>query len=135
MNVSTSINYVWWVAAGGAVGALLHYLVVTVLGPRMGADRVVLLLTTCACVLLGIVAASGRSGVGYAFFGVGALGSAAPYTAIARQAINRTRSQSRRRTTLLAVCIVFASVSMAIAGYILADVGGIAFEKAPGGFR
>ncbi|CAG7600035.1 hypothetical protein Rwratislav_39415 [Rhodococcus wratislaviensis IFP 2016] len=135
MNVSTSINYAWWVAAGGAVGTLLHYLVVTVAGPRIGADRVVLLLTTCTCVLLGIVVASGRSGGGYAFFGAGVLGSVAPFTAVAGQALDRACPLPRRRRILLAMWTGLAGVAMAIAGYILADIGSITIEKAPSSLR
>lgn len=132
MNASTSTNYVWWVAAGGAAGALLHYLAVTVVGPRIGAGRVVLLLTTCACMLLGIAVATGRSGDGYAFFGVGVLGSVAPFVAVVGQALDRTRPRSRRPTILLAMCTVLAGVPMAIIGYILADIGSIASEKLAG---
>ena len=135
MNVLTSINYVWWVAAGGAVGALVHYLAVTVAGPRIGAGRVALLLNSCACMLLGIVVASGRSGHGYAFFAVGVLGSVAPFTALAGQALDRTRPRIRRRTILLAMWTALTGVSMAIVGYILADLGSIAFEKVPGSLR
>ncbi|KAF0963810.1 hypothetical protein [Rhodococcus sp. T7] len=132
MNVSTSIDYGWWVAAGGAAGAMVHYLAVTALCPRIGAGRVVLLLTTCACVLLGIVVASGRSGDGYAFFGVGFLGSMAPFTALTALVLGQDgERRSRRRTFQLACWAVLGGVSMAIVGYILADVGSIAFEKIP----
>ena len=134
MNVSTSINYVLWVAAGGAVGALVHYLAVTVAGPRIGAGRVALLLNSCACMLLGIMVASGRSGHGYPFFAVGVLGSVAPFTAVAEQALDRPCSppRPRRRRMLLAMGTVAAGVSMALVGYILADIGSITFEKVPG---
>ncbi|SEC26056.1 hypothetical protein [Rhodococcus koreensis] len=135
MNASTSINYVLWVAAGGAVGALVHYLAVTVAGPRIGAGRVALPLNSCACMLLGIMVASGPSGHGYPFFAVGVLGSVAPFTAVAEQALDRTRPRYRLRTMLLAMWMGLAGVSMAIVGYILADAGSIAFEKVPGSLR
>ena len=127
MNVSTPVNYVWWVAAGGAAGAVLHHLVVTVASPRIDAGRVRLALTTSACLLLGIVVASGRDGSGYAFIGVGLLASVAPFTGFAWRAAVGARHGLR-----LAVWTVLASVSMAIVGYILADTGSIAFEKFPG---
>ncbi|TQC44230.1 hypothetical protein EEB14_38500 [Rhodococcus sp. WS4] len=131
MNAATSINYVWWVAAGGAAGALLHYLAVAVVGPRVGVRRTVLALTMCACVLLGIVAASGRDGDGYALVGIGFLGALAPFTALAGQVLGSEGEQSSRRTALLAGWILVAGASMAILGYILADIGSIAFEKIP----
>ncbi|QTJ68080.1 hypothetical protein HYG77_22565 [Rhodococcus sp. ZPP] len=136
MNASTSIDYVWWAAAGGAAGALLHYSAVAVLGPRVGVDRVVLALTSCACLFLGIVVATGRSGDGYAFLGVGFLGSVAPFSVLAAGALERGGvRRSRRRTLLLAGWTALTGVSMAIVGYILADVGSIAFEKLPGQTR
>jgi opacity protein-like surface antigen len=86
----------------------------------------------CACALLGIVAASGRDGDGYALIGVGFLGAVAPFTALASQALGQdTSRRSRRHTVWLTGWTVLAGVSAAVVGYILADVGSIAFEKIP----
>jgi len=132
MNVSTSVNYGWWVAAGGAVGALVYYLAVTAIGPRVGASRLVLALTMFACLFLGIVVASGRNGEGYAFLGVGVLGSLAPFTAVAGQALTQRRPRSRHSIPLIALWIFLVGVSMAMLGYILADIGSKGIEKLPG---
>ncbi|MEU2002862.1 hypothetical protein ACH47B_20000 [Rhodococcus sp. NPDC019627] len=46
--------------------------------------------------------------------------------------VDRVPQQPWRRKAILAAWTVLAGVSMAILGYILADVSSIAFEKLPG---
>jgi hypothetical protein len=84
---------------------------------------------------LGIVVASGRQGDGYALVGVGLLGSAVPFTAVVASVVDRAPQQPWRRKALLGAWTVLAGVSMAILGYIVADVSSIAFEKVPGRLR
>ncbi|MDV7243732.1 MULTISPECIES: hypothetical protein [Rhodococcus] len=135
MNVSTSAHFGWWVAVGGALGAVLYYLAITVVGPAVGVRRLTVALAMCVCAVLGIVVASGRQGDGYAWVGVGLLGSAVPFTAVVASVVDLAPQEPWRRKALLGAWTVLAGVSMAILGYILADVSSIAFEKVPGRLR
>ncbi|MCQ4120970.1 hypothetical protein [Rhodococcus tibetensis] len=135
MNALPSAHFGWWVAVGGALGAVLYYLAVTVIGPTVGVRRLTVALTMCVCAVLGIVVASGRHGDGYALVGVGLLGSIAPFTAVVGSVADRPPREPWRRTALLAAWTALAGVSMAILGYTVADMGSIAFEKIPGRLR
>lgn len=136
MNAATSINYVWWVAAGGATGATVHYLAVTLLAPRVGRRFITVALAMIACLLLGaVVASSGRHGAGYAGVGIGFLGALAPFTAVAEQVLDAGNGRPHRHTLVIAAGTVLAGVAMAILGYIGADMGTILFEKIPARLR
>ncbi|MFD9662856.1 hypothetical protein ACFWAY_14710 [Rhodococcus sp. NPDC059968] len=129
MNVETAASYIWWVAAGGALGSLVHYLGVTFVGPRIGARRTQTALTMSACLMLGVVVAAGPYTARYAIIGIGFLSAVCPFTAVMGHLLDMHDRRSFWRALLLYGWYVLAGVCMAIVGYILADVGNIYVEK------
>ncbi|MFZ2175293.1 MAG: CrcB family protein, partial [Rhodococcus sp. (in: high G+C Gram-positive bacteria)] len=103
MNIPTSTSYLSWAAAGGALGALLHYLMVTGFGPVVGTRRVTVVLAMCSCMLLGVFAAAGRDGNASVFVGVGLLGSLTPFTAFVDESLRFHAVRSFKRVLILAV--------------------------------
>lgn len=133
MNAPTSINYVWWVAAGGATGALLQYLAAAVIAPRIGSRAVIAGSTACACLLLGGLAADEHGGGRYAFVVIGLLSAIAPLSAIASQLLYATDTKSNWRGRLLFTAfILLVGVSTAILGYMVAGISSYPFDKFPG---
>lgn len=131
MLTHDSGNYLWSVALGGAAGAVLQYVLLVTVAPRVSTYRVSLVLTAIASGLLGIVVAAHPSDHTYAVVGVGFLGTLAPLSASAHRTLQGAGEHRLSAAMLRFASLVLTGSAMATIGYVAVDASTIIFEKVP----